>query len=334
MTAQAPPRRADAGRGGLGFAARRYRRLRDAHPVDVLRWLRTCVLLCVLASAAVCLGVTLQASNDISAVRSTQQAGREIAEAGQAEAMANTELSDVFADQDPTLTGLGPAYYNDITAILVDLSGAARDNGPGTIGTGEIPYAENLLSSYLQLSQAAVTDYALDPTTGHTRLGRAGEAYAAAGEQLLRSALSDKPCSTGVIRLGCAEQSAFQAQRGTWSLNGGPDGFWWALASPLVVLLLLTVATARVLARHFRRLVSGWLLGALAVTAATAAALGYLNARDAASLAADPWASHPATLTIAVLLFAGAAALVYRAYQPRLDEYLFRPAGEPGEGPL
>lgn len=281
-------RGAEEGRAAPGFVVRQYRRIRHAHPVDVLRWLRTGVLLSVLATAAVCLGVTLQASNDLSAARSTQQAVKEIKAAGQAEAEANAEAKGIFAKQDPALTNLGTDYYNDITDVLADLSDADQDSGPGTIGTSEIPYAEHLLGSYVEQSQAAVTDYAIDPTPGHTRLGQAGESYAANAEGMLHSALSGTSCNPELIQLGCAEQSALQAQRATWSLNEGLAGFWWALAGPFVVLLLLTAATARVLARHFRWLVSGWLVGALAVAAATAAVLGYLNARDAASLAADP----------------------------------------------
>jgi ABC-type Na+ efflux pump permease subunit len=335
VTAQAPAGHAGTGRFVPGFAVRRYRRLRDAHPVDALRWLRTGVLLCVIATAAVCLGVTLQASNDISTARSTQQAIDAINGANAEAALASQTLQcimaltfvpknctvkagEVMRPEDVTLTSAPEAYGNDITRVIIDLTAVTEDNGSRTVETPQTQYIVNLLTSYVQQSEIAITDYSQG-----TALGQAGESNAQSAEMSLQSALS---------HLRQIERSTLRAQRGTWSLNPGLPGFWWALASPFVVLLLLTVATARVLARHFRRLVSGWLLGALAVTAATAAALGYLNARDAASLAADPWASHPVTLTIAMLLFAVAAGLAYRAYQPRLDEYLFRPAERAGEG--
>jgi ABC-type Na+ efflux pump permease subunit len=307
--------------------------------VEVLTWLRNGVLLCVLATAAVSLGVTLQASSDISAARSTRQAIGSVNDARAVTALAGQTLQcamalnfvlqnctdqagDALRPEDVTLTGTPSSYANDITRVIIDLSAVTEDNGPRAAETPQNQYVVNLLTGYVQQSEIAVTDFSQG-----TALGQAGDSYAQSAEQSLSGALGD---------LGQAEQSALRAQRGTWSLNPGLAGFWWALAGPFVLLLLLTMATARVLASHFRRLLGGRLLGALALAAATAAALGWLNARDAAELAADPWASHPATLAIAMALFAVAAYFAYRAYQPRLDEYLFRPAERPtkrtGEG--
>jgi hypothetical protein len=311
------------------FGARRYSRLRAAHPVTVLRWLRNGVLLCVVAAAAMSLGIALQAGNDIGTARSTQQAITEIAKAKAAASSASRTLQCTMAPQyveklcggspgnvikpeDVTLTGTGSAYVDQLTHVFGDLTVAAEDSAAGTVGTGEIQYVDNLLASYLQQSDIAITDYTLGPA-----LGQAGGAYAVTAEQSLGSALTD---------LQQTEQSALDGQRGTWSLDQGPGGFWWALAAPFFIMLLFVVATARVLARRFRRLVSGWLLGTLALTAAITAVLGYLNARDAASLSADPWAGHPATLTCAMLVSVAAAAFAYGAYRPRLAEYLFRPA--------
>jgi hypothetical protein len=311
------------------FLVRQYRRIRAAHPVTVLRLLRNGVLLCVAATAAVSLGIALQAGNDISTARSTQQAIKEIAQANTAAISASTNLGCTMAPkyaakkcgsssgggikpEDVMLTGLGSTYIDETAQVFGDLTVVAEDNGAGTVATSEIQYVDNLLGSYLQQSAAAVTDYTLGPT-----LGQAGEEYAAAAEQSLGSAFTD---------LRNAEQAAQAAQQGTWAIDSGGAGFWWALAAPFFMMLLLAVATARVLARHFRRLVSGWLLGALVVTAATAAVLGYLNARDAASLPANPWAGRPETLTCSMLLFAVAAVLAYGAYRPRLAEYQFRSA--------
>jgi hypothetical protein len=305
-----------------------------AHPVDVLRWLRAGVLLCILATAAACLGVTLQASNDITAARSTNQAIAAIASADHVTGLASQALQctmgvvkgakdctakrgDVLKPEDVTLTGIPSSYANDITQVIIELTAVTEDNGSHAAESPETQFIVNLLTSYVEQSETAITD-----DSQGAAFGQAGESYAQSTATSLQSALYD---------LEGAEGSVLLAQSATWSLNPGLAGFWWAMASPFAVLLLLAAATAQVLARHFRRLVSGWLLGALGITAATTAALGYLNARDAAELAADPWASHPATLTIAMLLFAVAAALAYRAYQPRLAEYRFRPATQPGE---
>ncbi|MGH3246693.1 MAG: hypothetical protein ACRDOI_10850 [Trebonia sp.] len=314
MTAQALARRP-----APRFAVRQYRRIRTAHPVTVLRWLRNGVLLSVAATAAVSLGIALQAGNDIGTARSTQQAVAEIAKAREAATTASNDLTYTLRHEDSTLTGTGSAYVNQLTQVFADLTVVAEDNAAGTVETGKIQFVENLLAGYLQQSEMAITDYTRSPT-----LGQAGETYATEAEGSLDSALTD---------LRHAERSALAAQRGTWALDPGPGGFWWALATPFLIMLLLVVATARVLARHFRRLVSGWLFGAVGVTALAAAVLGYLNARDAASLSANPWAGHPATLTCAMLLFTGAAALAYGAYRPRLAEYVFRTAWQSGEGP-
>jgi len=59
---------------GPRIFASRYRRLRAAHPVSVLRWLRNGVLLCVLAAALLYLWVATQAGNDIGAA--TRQGGQ------------------------------------------------------------------------------------------------------------------------------------------------------------------------------------------------------------------------------------------------------------------
>lgn len=307
MTAQATARRPEPWSAG-----RQYQRLRTAHPVTVLRWLRNGVLLCVAAAAAVSLGIALQASSDISTARSTRQASAEITQARAAASKALSELDHTLRHEDPTLTGTGSAYINQLSQVFTHLTLVAEDNTAGTVETGQIPYIDNLLNTYLQESNSAVLDY-----TSGQRLGNAGEQYAREAERSLDVALAD---------LQGAEQSGLAAQRGTWSLDAGLAGFWWALAAPFFIMLLLAVATARVLARHFRRLVSGWLLGAVGITALAAALLGYLNARDAASLSANPWAGHPATLTCAMLLFTAAAAFAYAGYQPRLAEYRFRSA--------
>jgi hypothetical protein len=187
---------------------------------------------------------------------------------------------------------------------------AAQDNGAGTKGTSGIQYVTNQLTSYQRLSENAVTDYVQS-----TGLGKAGQSYANGGNTNVVLAIDD---------LKGTEQSALSAQRRAWALN--PWTFWWALLGPVLAMLALTVATANVLASHFRRHVSPWLWGSLLITALTVITVGALNTADAQSLSADPWAGHPATMTVALLLLLTAAVLAGLAYRPRLAEYRFEPS--------
>ena len=68
------------------------------------------------------------------------------------------------------------------------------------------------------------------------------------------------------------------------------------------------------------------LTSALLITAATMLTVGFLNGNDERELAANQWAGHPVTMTVALLLFLAAAVLAYLADRPRLAEYKFKPS--------
>lgn len=288
--------------------ADRYRRLRAAHPVSVLRWLRNGVLLCVIAAALLYLWVAIQAGNDIAAANRTRQAITDIMEATSATTDAGIKLNNAFTNEDVALTGTGSFYVDDINEVSKDLTLAAEGNAAGQDGTSGIQYAQDELQAYLQGSENAVLDYSANPEFGII----AATNYALSPEGDLASALSD---------LNTTETKARDAQRGAWPLD--PGVFWWALLGPVIGMLLLIVATARVLARHFRRHVSLWLWSSLLVTVATVVTAGAFNTSDERHQSADPWAGHPATLTCALLLFFLGAVLAHLAYRPRLAEYRF-----------
>lgn len=296
-----------AWRAATRIFADRYRRLRAAHPVSVLAWLRNSVLLCVFAAALLYLWVAAQASNDINAARRTSQAVTDIRHASSAAQHASTALNNVFRKEDVTLTGTGSVYVDDITEVSKYLTLAAEDNAAGQEGTSSIQFAQDQLATYLQLSENAVLDYGAG-----RHFGLAAKGYASSSEGDMIFALGN---------LKTTEATAFGAQRGAWPLD--PGAFWWALLGPVVGMLLLTVATVRVLARYFRRHVSRWLWGSLLVTTATAVTVGVFNWSDEQHLSTDPWAGHPAVLTGALLLFLLAAVLAHLAYRPRLAEYRF-----------
>jgi hypothetical protein len=285
------------------------RRVRPAHPVHVLRWLRNGVLLAVAAAALLYLWLAIQAGSDIAAARRTQQAIANIGKAGIAVTDAGNALDHAFRYEDVTLVGTGPDFVNEITGVNKYLTLAAEGNAAGAEGTGEIQYVQNQLASYLQLSETAVRDYAPG-----TPLGLAARQYAEGAEGDVQAAIAG---------LSKAEQTALDVQRRAWTLD--PGTFWWVLLGPVIGMLLLVAATANIVVRHFRRHVSRWLWGSLLITAATMVTAGFFNAADARGLSADPWAGHPATMAVALPLFLAAAALARLAYRPRLAEYRFRP---------
>lgn len=314
MTARAPALRAPTPRALARHAgpriAGRYRRLRSTHPVHVLRWLRNGMLVCVAAAALLYLWVAIQAGDDITTARQTQQAITDIKNANGAAKSAENELNHAFSSEDIKLVGTGSEFVNQIALVAKYLTLAAEDNAAGTEGTGEIQFVQDQLVTYLRLSENAVSDY-----DRSTVLGQAGGGYASGGESDVESAIG---------KLSIAEQRALGAQRGAWALD--PGTFWWTLLGPVIGMLLLAAATANVMARHFRRHVSRWLWGSLLITAATMVTVGFFNSADARSLAADPWAGHPATMTVAPLLLLAAAVLAHLAYRPRLAEYRFQPS--------
>jgi hypothetical protein len=302
---------AAAGHAAPRVLAERYRRLRAAHPVSVLAWLRNGVLLCVLATALLYLWVAIQAGNDIAAANRTQQGIKDIGQAISATRIANGALQRAFNDEDVTLTGTGSYYVNEIALVSKYLTLAAEDNAAGQDGTSAIQYAQDELQAYLQGSEDAVLDYSVNEQFGKI----AANDYASNSEGDMTSALDN---------LKGIEEKARAAQRGAWPVD--PGVFWWALLGPVIGILVLIVATVHVLARHFRRRASRWLCGSLLVTAATAVTGGLFNTSDERHVSADPWAGHPGTLTCALLLFLLAGVLAHLAYRPRLAEYRFESA--------
>lgn len=289
--------------------ADRFRRLRSAHPVHVLRWLRNGVLLSVTAAALLYLWVVIQAGNDIAAALRTQQAVTRITKAGSEVMDAGNTLTQSFSLNYVTLLGAGPDFVNHITLVNQLLTLAAEGNAAGAEGTAEIQFVQNQLASYLQLSETAVQDSALKGP-----VDQAEQQYAADAEGDVLSAIG---------ALTTTEQATLDEQRRAWTLE--PGTFWWALLGPVIGMLALVAATANLVARHFRRHVSRSLWGSLLITAVAMVAAGLLNSADARSLSADPWAGRPASIAVALLSLIAAAVLAQLAYRPRLAEYRFQP---------
>ena len=290
------------------LAAPRYRRLRATHPVYVLAWLRNGVLLGIAGAALLYLLVAVQASSDIATSIRTNQAVTDIGAARAASAKAEQALEQTLNTEDVHLTGTGPDYVDYVNDVTTDLALAAENNGAGTDGTIDIKFAQGQLDTYLQLSENAVSDAEIEGW-----LGAAGKSYALSGEGDLKMALRT---------LKRDEQTALSEQRDAWPID--PAAFWWALLGPVVVMLILAAATARLLARYFRRHVSPWLWGSLLLATATAVTAGFLNLDDERTQSRDPLAGHPVTLICALLLFLAAGVMAQLAYRRRLADYRFR----------
>jgi hypothetical protein len=268
------------------------------------------MLLAVAAAALLYVWVAVQAGHDISTAQRTLQGTKYIGRAITAAQAAETALSHTSATEDVTLTGTGGNYVTQVTQVTQYLTLVAADNAAGTEGTSQIQFVQGQLGTYLTMSVTAIKDYGAGGD-----LGPAGESYTKDANGDLVSALG---------QLSKIEQTAFGAQRGAWALD--PATFWWVLLAPVIGVLLLTGATAYVLARHFRRRAGPWLWGSLLITAATMVTVGFLNWSDERELAAGRWAGHPVTLALALLLLLAAAVLAHRAYRPRLAEYRFNPS--------
>jgi hypothetical protein len=297
------------------------------HPVTVLRGLRNGMLLSIVAAALLYLWVAVEARHDIAAVHRTQQAIGSIQEAGTEAVQAQAALKAVVQKEDPALTGTGTVYVNDITQVSKEITFAAEYNSAGAAGTSQIQYVSGELETYLELSENTVLDYSLGKS-----FGSAAEAYAQVGEQHLTEALGVVPTCQQLASakllgsvppgLAATEMNAECAQLTAWPLD--PGTFWWILLGPVIVMMLLVMATAYVLARHFRRHIEAWLWGALLTAAATSITVGAFNVLDERHLSGSQLAGNAVAITVVLLIFAGVCAQTYLAYHDRLAEYKLR----------
>lgn len=290
-----------------------HREVWGAHPVTVLRWLRNGVLIGVAAATLTYLWVALAASQDIATASRTDQAVQSIAAASADARAAQSALVyalDHGGAAPPAAGSAGASDSSSHTAKILDASESLALTAQGTFGRKETAGLQSIsedLTVYLELSDTAVTDYDSSPASG-----RLPAAIAAEQETYVQSALAS---------LRADERETLRVQRDAWPLD--PATFWWVLLGPVIAIVLLVAMTVYVLASHFRQPASRWLWVALTMTAATTVTTGLFAASDERSLSANPWAGHPATIAVALLLYAAAAAAAYIAYRARLAEYRF-----------
>ncbi|WP_438490149.1 hypothetical protein [Streptomyces sp. S186] len=298
-------------------------RLRTTHPTTLLRWLRAGVLAAVAVTALLHLVVTTQADRQTAAAQHTYEAIDFINTAHREARDADAALTSVFeADQVP-LIGTGSAFSNHIARVYTNVTSATEGNAAGKPGLTQIQFVQGQLTTCLRLADAAVRDYA--------RTGQYGvrAAHHALTDDRQRDRGTQRPIpGTGGLTaslddLQATEQHALDEQRHSRWLN--PAYVWPLVAGPAVIMLLLVLATSRILARHFRRYIG--LRLPLALLATTAVGIGtgtsVLTGLDQQRLAQHPLVRTPVTLTLALAALATAAALTYLAYRPRLAEYRF-----------
>ncbi|MFJ4771288.1 hypothetical protein ACIP88_19620 [Streptomyces uncialis] len=298
-----------------------WRRLRRAHPVRRLRWLRSGMLALVCATAVGWVVVAVDGGQEITSVRRADSALQDIGAARHAAQQADLALERAVATGQLELIGTGTEFANATARISTLVTAAAQGNAAGAAGRKQIQFVQGQLTTALELAATAVRDY---PRTGRAGVDSARGALTA---PRLPDPDTRRPIpGTGGLLASLQDleetQSDGLAQRrdASW-LN--PFRLWLLAAAPALMMLGLVLATAHVLIRRFHRPVGPRLLGVFALTAGVAFAAAALTTWDESRLAAHPTAGHPVTMTVALLALSAAGVLNHMAYRPRLAEYRF-----------
>ncbi|MFK4150205.1 hypothetical protein [Streptomyces sp. NPDC004065] len=302
------------------MAARRAR-LRATHPTTVLRRLRACVLAMVLATALLYLLVSAQAGRQISAAGHTEAAVRDLHDARREAARANTALRDAAGTGQVPLIGTGTEFANSTARVNSLVTSATEGNADGRQGLIRIQFVQGQLTTCVQLADTAVRDY---DRSGPAGLEAARQALTAP-QEVDRATGLPIPYTGGLLTsLADLEHQQRQAlarqQNSNWL---DPAHVWSLLLGPTAVMLLCVLATADIVARHFRRYVGPHLLLALPATAAVGVTTSVLCRYAADRPGAHTLFAAPATTACALALLTAAGVLAWLGYRPRLAEYRF-----------
>ncbi|MDH2390597.1 hypothetical protein QCN29_17725 [Streptomyces sp. HNM0663] len=281
-------------------------RLRAAHPVVVLRWLRTGVLVTVAMTALLYVVVSTQAGNQVAAAERTDAAIKDIFDAQVAAGKADDALKGVAETQAEDLIGTSVQFTNATARVSSLLTSATEGNAAGRLGLSHIQFVQGQLTTCVQRANRAVRDES-GMDVARQELNREREK---AGD-------NDNVTFTGGLMASLEDleelqQQAVDEQRASHWLN--PVLFWPLLIGPAVVMLVLVWASGRIIARHYRQYPSPALALAWLATAVVGIATGVLCSLDRAPDAA---------MAVMLPLLAAAGALAYLAYRPRLAEYRF-----------
>ncbi|MFI1163704.1 hypothetical protein ACH4UM_08830 [Streptomyces sp. NPDC020801] len=312
---------ATARRSWSDTAAGWPKRLRAVHPTTVLRWLRAGVLAMVLATALLYLLVSAQAGRQITAAKRTDTAIRNLDDARAEAAKANTALKNAAGTGEVALIGTGTEFANATARVNSLVTSATEGNADGRQGLIQIQFVQGQLTTCVQLANTAVRDY---DRSGPAGLEAARQALTAP-RQRDRETKDDIPYTGGLLTsladLERQQRDALGRQQNSNWLD--PAHVWSLLVGPTVLMLGCVLATASVVARHFRRYVSPRLLLALLITAAVGVTTSVLCRYAAGRLTGHTPFADPLTTALALVLLVAAGVLAWLGYRPRLAEYRF-----------
>lgn len=275
-------------------------RLRVPHPVVVLRGLRAGVLGMVAVTALLYLVVANRAGSQIAAAHRTTTAIQHIGAAYDEAGKANDALRAVSLTRAINLTDTGGDFADATARVSSHLTSATEGNAAGEQGLSHIQFVQGQLATCVRMANTAVLDGAPDLATARDALEGAPEYDGKAPVPF-----------TGGLRQSLRDLQELEIQARHDQLRSGwrsPDLLWPLFIGPVAVMLLLVCATGYIVAHHFRRYPSPALVVALLATA---------------SIGVIMCTTDPPTAAIALPVLAGAGALAYLAYRPRLAEYRF-----------
>jgi hypothetical protein len=287
-------------------------RVREIHPVRVLRWLRACATAMVIVTALLFLLVSAQATQEVGAARRTGRAIMDIDKAYATVMHADKALADAADTGEVDLIGTGSNFANDTARVNTLVTSATEGNAAGRRGLAEFQFVQGQLTTAVKLANG-----------GQTSLTTARQALTAKRVEIPQG--NPIPGTGGLtgslLDLRKMQRDALGKQRESHWLN--PAYVWTLLVGPPAVMLLCVLATGYVVASHFRRYVSPRLVAAALATAGVGITVSLLCRHDAQVLNADPLIGHWLTRTLALCLLAAAGVLAHLGYRPRLAEYRF-----------
>lgn len=295
-------------------------RVREIHPVGVLRWLRAGATAMVIVTALLFLLVSAQATQEVGAARRTEDAIRDIGTAHAAAMDADKALEQAADTRRIDLIGTGSRFAGDTARVTTLITSATEGNAAGKRGLAEFQFVQGQLTTVVKQANTAVRDYR---RSGSASLETARQALTAERVEIPEGhAIAGTGGLTGsLLDLGRMQRDALGKQRESHWLS--PAYVWTLLVGPSTVMLLCIVTTGYVIARHFRRYVSPHLVAAPLVTAAVGITVSLLCRHDAQVLNPDPLIGHWLTRTLALCFLVAAGVLAHLGYRPRLAEYRF-----------
>jgi hypothetical protein len=307
----------------------------EAHPVRVLRRLRDGVLVTIAVLALLGAATAAEAIIKIKVSNATCLSIGHIQAARQAAGTAADDLRHTFDARDVSLTGTGTGFVNAMGNANLHIASAAPGIAPDKESAARFQFVLGQVATSVHLAEIATQQYA-DFKDDHLQRQADDSALKAMTAPNERDGHTYLANTGGLIPalgdLSRHQTAAFSRQH---PVLLAPAVLWPLLLVPVLALLLAVGATAQVLARHFRRLISPLLGAALCVATAVPVVSGVLGQAlyrratvcslpRSGGLPVPTSALVPLAVALLMLfLLAVAGTLAYYGYRPRLAEYAF-----------